>query len=120
MDVYRNNILLLRAHVPRVRWRRCKSRLVLRRSVARVLYKPVVWEGRRRLVMRMYTGIVGYEVRMGVCILSLCRSLELSGAKLHLTGVTLGLRSIEDSYSSKIIAPRIAMSSKCFTLGGIV
>ena len=57
--------------------------------------------------MRIYTGIVECEIRMGVCMLSLCGSLEFSGAKLHRTGATLGPRTIDYSYSFSVITPRI-------------
>lgn len=40
------------------------------------------------MVMRIHTGIVEYDIRMGVYMLSWCGSLEFSGAKLHLTGAT--------------------------------
>ena len=59
------------------------------------------------MVMRIHTGIVEYDIRMGVCMLSWCGSLEFSGAKLHLTGATLSTRSIDDSYSFSVIIPRI-------------
>ena len=53
--------MLLRAKVPKLRWKRFESSRVLSRSVARLLPKLHVGKGRRRLLVLVDKGMVGYE-----------------------------------------------------------
>ena len=71
-------------------------RLALMIGVIRMVVVPMVWEDRRKLVIRMHVSVMEPQIWMVPCVLSLRRSLQLSGGRLlHWTDACLRLHGIE-------------------------